>query len=347
MPFLPAGAPVRSLGLLVALATVGCDGPAGLVAGTNMQLTVEGLRPLDPSSEGTYELWMYPTAGAPLSAGRFRLPSDTRDDEPASIPFNLPLGSSARIAVTVEPPGDADGGPSSAELLSGWFDGRTARLTIEGSVTDGRPLQRAPGHHSLFTSSNNVELGYPSFENAGLWLFSISVAVNPHKTREVKLTPLSRGWLYEGWIVYRAGTANERWISYGKFRPDIHSLLTSRDNTGSGAFSGDEDFLISGVEDVPGEEWTTPRVAELLDLRMPYGFVLPLALDAVDAGTGEAVWHHAITIEPAWEENESLTTERPFVLRPYRNPIGAGGPGLPRRLVYLDNAPAAYIRAFR
>ena len=307
-----------------------------------MELVVRGLRPLDPATEGSFELWVHDAAGAVISAGRFIPPAE----EPAIVPFTLPIGSPARVTVTVEPPGDANDEPSAHRLLTGTFDGGSARLSIAGAVTDGRPLEADPGHHSLFTSSNNTRFGYPSEETAGLWLFSISTRVNKHGTREVRLTGLDRGWLYEGWIVYRPGTADETWISYGKYRPDHYSLLTSRDNTGSGVFSGDADFVNGGVESVPGDEWTTTEVAEQRGISLPDGFSVPLRLNVVSQ-SGEALWHHAITIEPAFDEDEAFTQERPFLLLPYRNAIGLGGPEVPRRIMYQHNDPAGEVRRAR
>jgi hypothetical protein len=319
-----------------------CSGaPTSLDSGTHMQLTMTGLAPLDPS-EGTYALWVYDASDEPTAVEALHLDAASADDG-ASIPFDLPIANPSRIAITVEPPGDSDARPSTSVILAGPFSGGRAHLTVEGSVTDGRPLEHDPGHHSLFTTSNNVELGYPSYENAGLWLFSVSVEINKHKTREVKLTPLRPGWTYEGWIVYRQGTPQELWIPYGKFRPDLDGLLTSRDNTGSGVFSGDADYVNAGVEDVPGNEWTTTRVADQLGLHMPGNLPLPLALDAVDSVTGEAVWHHVITIEPSFDYDEPLLTDRPFALRPYRNAIGKGGAGLPREILYQNNDPSAEV----
>ncbi|NIQ59473.1 MAG: hypothetical protein GWN71_40865, partial [Gammaproteobacteria bacterium] len=128
---------------------------------------------------------------------------------------------------------------------------------------------------------------------------------------------------------------------YGKFRPDEYQLLSSRDNTGSGPFSGDEDFRNSGIEDVPGDEWTTPREG----LTLPGGLTLPLELDAVDAATGEPLWTHVITIEPAFDEDEPLLGERPFLLQPYWNPIGPGLPHVPRVILFRDALPAGTVRA--
>jgi hypothetical protein len=164
---------------------------------------------------------------------------------------------------------------------------------------------------------------------------------NRHGTREVKLTPLRSAWVYEGWIVKQ--TEPQFWISYGKFRPDELSLLRSRDDSGAGPFSGDEDFRNAGVEDVPGEEWTTARVAAEIGITLPPALALPLALDAVDA-QGNALWHHVITIEPAYDEADGPLEGRPFVVRPYENAIGPGGPGDPRTIEFNPALPRASIR---
>jgi hypothetical protein len=328
------------------LAIAGCGGeggPTAVTAGSHLDVTFHGLRPLDAATEGSYEAWLTDQSGSVVSAGRFVLPAP--DASGASrVRLSVPSDGATRLTITVEPPNDHDAVPSRSELMAGTFSHGSAALSILGSVTDGRPLETDPGHHSLFTSSNNVELGYPSFENSGLWLFSISVLVNKHGTREVKVTPLQRGWTYEGWIVRRLGTPEEVWLPYGKFVPDRFGLLTSRDNEGSGVFSGDADYVNGGVEDVPGSEWTTTRVSSQLGLTVPGGLTLPLALDEVDPATGSAVWTHVITIEPIADEEEPLLTDRPFLLQPYRNPIGAGGPGVPREILYQHNDPRGDAR---
>ena len=317
-------------------AVVSCESPVSPRPGDLMRAEITGLRAPDPAAEGAFELWVLGSDGSATSAGR--VPADVSWD-PLVLEFEVPEGGAERVVLTLEPPGDDDGAPSRYEVLAGAFDGRRARLSLEEGVTDGRPFVPEPGHHSLFTSSNNYAEGYPSAENAGVWLFSIYVAVNPHGSREVHLTPLDRAWTYEGWIVYRPGSEDETWISYGKYRPDLYGLLTSRDNTGSGPFSGDEDFRNGGVEDVPGDEWT----ANPLGLDLPEQLALPLALDALDPVTGEALWHHAITVEPAFDETEPLTTERPFMIRPYSNPIGEGRPGDPRKILYRGGNPEGTV----
>lgn len=339
----------RAVGIavLLALPAAACGGdPAAPKAGEQVEITLAGLRPLNPATEGSFEVWVHGDAGEVASAGRPTIATGGPGSE-TRFTFTVPVPNARSISVTVEPPGDANGVPSEQVLLAGDFKGDRVELAIEGAVTDGRPLQADPGSHSLFTTSNNIELGYPSFENAGLWLFTLLPSKNKHQTREVHVTPLEKSWLYEGWIVRDYGTPGEIWVSYGKFRPDILGLLTSRDDTGSGPFSGDEDYLNGGVEDVPGGEWNTTRVADVLGFTMPGGLELPLALDAVDPVTGDAVWTHVITIEPSWDEGENLNLRRPFFLQPYRNPVGEGRPGDPRLIEFKGGMPSGEARLAR
>jgi hypothetical protein len=323
---------MRALACATHLACAACAGDAaGPAENAALVLEVEGLPALDPASEGSYALWIEAAGSARRAAVFNGGTAATR------IPFALPVARPVRAFITLEPAGDRDDVPSRFVFLEGSFEGARAELRLEGSVTNGQPLEAQPGAHSLFTSSNNVALGYPSFENAGLWLFNIFPSQNAHGTREVKLTPLRAAWTYEGWIVLRHGSTDAVWISYGKYRPDEHGLLTSRDNTGSGPFSGDVDYVNAGIEDVPGDEWTT----NLFELAVPDGLTLPLMLDAVDGG-GAAVWTHVITVEPAFDESEPLGEERPFVPL-YANPIGAGGPQMPRRILPVAAVPLGRI----
>jgi hypothetical protein len=66
-------------------------------------------------------------------------------------------------------------------------------------------------------------------------------------------------------------------------------------------------------------------------------------LDSVDA-TGKAMWHHVISIEPAFDLVEGPVEGKPFVVRPYENEIGVGGPGVPREILMVRQPPAARVR---
>ena len=325
----------RSVALVLGtLVLLSCgDDPAGPSLGETLELTIEGMEAV-PASAGRLHVWVV-SGGDTVAAGV--IPSGT--GAPAPFRFDSPVDRPEGVLVTLERPGVSPAAPGVSRLMAGTFRGRTASLAIEGMVTDGRPLQEFPGAHSLFTTSNNSE-GYPSAENAGLWLFTLTPSQNVHGTREVKVTPLRPGWTYEGWVVWQGDP--EVWINYGKFRPDELSLLSSRDDTGTGPFAGAEDYRNAGVEDVPGEEWTSSEIADQLGITLPGGFDLPLELDAVD-GQGNALWHHVITIEPAADLVEGPLEGEPFPLYIYENPIGPEGPGVPRTIVRISTGPSGRV----
>lgn len=315
------------------------DDPAGPGEGEEFEIVFEGLGRV-PRHHGAVTVWVHDAVDT-VPVGT--LPSGTDDESVAPFRFTMPLADAGGVFISVEPPSDPSPLPSASRLLAGRFDGRTADLDFDGVVTLSRPLEAHPGAHSLFTTSNNSE-GYPSAENAGLWLFTLTPSQNVHGTREVKVSQLRPGWTYEGWLVWQGPP--QVWISYGKFRPDEVGLLTSRDDTGTGPFAGAEDFRNAGVEDVPGEEWTSDEVARQLGITLPGGFDLPLALDSVDT-QGNALWHHVISIEPAFDLVEGPVEGEPFVLRPYENAIGAGGPGVPRTILLARQPPSARVAPAR
>ena len=329
--------PLTFLGA-VALAAVG-PSACGDGAGTGPSLADGAVLELhnvavpDPATEGQLEVWLFED-GIPRSAGRLSTGGERVEVTLAGV-----AGHPDSVLITLEPPGDVDASPSRYRLLRGVIQGARAELTVRQAVTNFHPLEATPGGHSLYTTSNNAWAGYPSLEDGGMWLFNMFPATNPTGERWVQLSQLKPEWVYEGWIVYRAGTAEEVWISYGKFRPDERGFLTSRDNTGSGPFSGDPDFRNAGVEEVPGDEWTTESPGHAL----PGGLQLPLDLNEVD-GTGTAVWHHRITIEPAFDESEPLGSEVPFFVRPYGNPIGEGDAHVPRFIEYFGTEPWGRLR---
>jgi len=319
-------------GALAAVTACGED-PTGPALGSRLEFTLEGMDGV-AAAAGQLQLWMI-RGGDTVSAGVI----PAAEGPLPAFGFDSPVDRPTGVLVTLERPGTPAARPGASRLMAGGFRGSAAMLTIEGLVTDGRPLQEFPGAHSLFTTSNNSE-GYPSAENAGLWLFTLTPAANVHGTREVKVTPLQPGWTYEGWVVWQGDP--KVWISYGKYRPDEFSLLSSRDDTGTGPFSGAEDFRNAGVEDVPGEEWTSTAIADQLGITLPGGFTVPLALDAVD-GSGSAMWHHVITIEPAADLVEGPLAGSPFPLHAYRNPIGPEGPGVPRTIVRISAGPVGRV----
>lgn len=323
-----AAGPAAFLAAGLACLGAGCgDGePSTAAAPAEVRLVLSGVRALDPTTEGRFEAWAIAATGPPVSLGQF----DWRGEP---VILELPAIAARAIEVTVEPPQDPDPGPSPQRLLAGTLQGGSATLTVEGALTQGAlALRAAPGQFTMFSPSDNAERGYPSFEESGVWLFNM----NPRGTQQndswVRLTQLQEGWVYEGWVVRDYGSPGAIWLSYGKFRPDQTGAVTHRDDTGWGPFSGVLDFRTSGEEEYPGDDW----IANPLGLPWPAGLSLPLNLREVTPG-GQQRWTHVITIEPAWNAGEAVTVERPFLVRPYRDPFGLGGPGEPRDITYRED----------
>lgn len=302
------------------LAWSGCDSadPLG-VQGTPLRLELDGLAAIDPDRTGVYEAWVVDRSGGAHSAGRF-------SGADAVVQLTTPISSGVRFMVTLEPPGDADDAPSPHVLLHGDLSRGGASLGIEGAVTAANlTLRESPGQWTVFTPSDNFEYGYPSNEHAGVWLFNSAPRETEQGDFYVRLSPLRDGWMYEGWIVRDFGTPGEVWLSYGKFRPSPDGTVDQRDHTGWGPFSGVDDYRTAGAENYPGDDW----VSNPFGYDIPGGLELPLDLREQDS-SGQFRWTHVITVEPAWELDEPLTSERPFVIRPYVDRFTDTGIGRPR-----------------
>ncbi len=287
-------------------------------------LALTGLPALDAAREGSCEAWIVDRAGQAHSAGRFA--------PAASVTLTLasPVADPASVIITVEPPLDTDAQPSAQRLLQGTFSGARASLSIIGAVTQGDlPLRDRPGQFTVFTPSDNAANGYPSHEEAGIWLFNMAPFDTPQSDMWVRLTQLRLGWLYEGWVVRDFGLPGAVWFSYGKFRPDQTGAVNARDDQGWGAFSGVLDFATEESEEFPGGDF----ISNPLDLPVPGNLSLPLNF-LEKTSTGASRWTHVITIEPSWNKGEALATERPFFLYPYSDSVGSSGPGVPRTITY-------------
>lgn len=304
----------------------GGDKPtAPLAAGGSITITLTGLAALDPAIEGQYEAWVVEGSGVQTSLGAL----DLRQ----SSVFTLvnPVDAPDALEITWERAGDADPRPSAHRILRGALHGSTlTTLSVVGTVTQGElALHQHPGQFTMFSPSDNAEHGYPSFEESGVWLFNMAPRGLPQNDMWVRLTQLQPGWVYEGWMVRDIDAPGAVWLSYGKFLPDASGTVNSRDDTGWGAFSGVTDFATAGEEEFPGDDW----ISNPLGYPLPVGLSLPLNLREKDA-QGIGRWTHVITIEPASDRGEPLTTERPFVIRPYRDVFGDGAPGSPRTITF-------------
>jgi hypothetical protein len=290
-------------------------GPGQLVLATSLPT-------LDATREGHYEAWVADASGSYRSVGRF--------GAGGTLTVANPVAGVVEVEVTLEPPGDLHARPSEQVLLRGRVQGNQAVLRYEGAITQGSlPLREAPGQFTMFTPSDNDIHGYPSNEEAGIWLFNMAPAQTAQKDYYVRVTPLERGWTYEGWMVRDISQASAIWLSYGKFVPDWTGALNQPDDTGWGPFSGVIDFRTARTEDFPGDDWLSNP------LHLPWRAELPLPLNLVEKDAqGRLRWTHVITIEPATDRGEPLTTERPFFMRPYTDPFGDLPPGAPRAITF-------------
>lgn len=338
-----------------ALACCACAGESTgppIHQSTPLELDLVNLARL-ADADGAYEAWVVDAEGGLHSAGRFQVTGRDSQRVVASSPISNPTD----IFITVQRPGDADGQPSMLKLIGGRVQAGAAPLDVNRYLTAGIPLEARPGTHVLFTPSDNVELGYPSNEDSGIWLFNIDPAVgvpdslNPHFY--LTFTPLTKGWAYEGWVVRDYGTPHEVWLSYGQFESDQFRKARSRDETGLGPFSGQIDYREAMAREVqfPGDDW----VANPLDLPVPGELQLPLDLNGCTADHatcdarrqewGPSRYTHVITIQP-WDDRATPPWQRrPFFVRPYRNPIGETDWQTPRVIDhYPDELPRGIAR---
>ena len=321
----PAALVAAGLAFLAA-ACSGGDGTGPDPDQPGLTLSLSGLRALDPVTEGSYEAWLIPASGQAVSAGKFTWAGGT-------VALANPGVDARSVEVTIEPPGDPSPAPSLQRLLAGALSGGRATLSVEGALTQGTlPLRRQPGQFTMFSPSDNAEHGYPSYEESGIWLFNMAPRETPQNDAWVRLTQLREGWVYEGWMVRDLGTSGAIWLSYGKFLPDQTGTVSHRDDTGWGPFSGVLDFLTAGEEEYPGDDW----ISNPLNLPLPNGITLPLDLREKDT-QGRGRWSHVITVEPAWNRGEPITSERPFLVAPYRDPFGDGAPGTARTITWRDD----------
>lgn len=325
----------------------GCGGgPAGPARGETLTIELDNV-----SSSGgaaTFEVLLIGPDGERASAGQIE-PTGTD----GSFELENPLGGVSRVVIAYTP-GSGAGASELVPMLGGEFGaGGRAELDIRGQVTagDSVDLEEEPGTHVLFTPSNNRDLGYPSYEDAGIWVFNIEAWDKParetcraevrHSDFFLDMAPLSSGWIYEGWVVRDYGTDSAVWLSYGKFQPDAFGKLNSQDNTGLGPFSGWEEYVdatFAREHCFPGDDW----VQNPFGLELPAGLEVPIDLNG-DADRGvESRWTNVVTIEPAFQAaaespeerpGASLTAE-PFLIRPYRNPIGEAGADVPRTIEF-------------
>lgn len=344
-------APVRHLLALPFLALLGvlaCDGgPSGPPSGETLTLELENVA-VPGGMQAGFEVVVVGPDGERAPAGEIA-PSGSG----GRFELENPLPAVEKVVVALSP----ETGPGKGELvpmLGGELgpDGR-AELDLRGQVTagDSVALEAEPGTHVLFTPSDNRDHGYPSYEDAGIWVFNIKARDKParescrqevrHSDFFLDMAPLANGWTYEGWVVRDHGTDDAVWLSYGKFQPDPFGKLNKQDNTGLGPFSGWQEFVdapFAKEHCFPGDDW----VKNPLGLELPAGLEVPLDLNGNAEQGVESRWTNVITVEPAFQARAESPEQdpaaplsaSPFPIRPYRNPIGEAGADEPRTIEF-------------
>jgi hypothetical protein len=310
------------MAVIAGVAACGGDSGPTSPSGLSQIVLATSLPAIDAARDGHYEAWVSDAGGRQVSLGRFTAGG--------TVTVANPVDVAVTVQVTLEPVGDTDDAPSEQVLLSGTINGSQAELRHEGAITQNSlPLRDSPGQFTMFSPSDNDSLGYPSNEESGVWLFNMAPGQTAQKDYYVRLTPLQQGWTYEGWMVRDVGQPNAIWLSYGKFVPDWTGALNAPDDTGWGPFSGVADFRRARLEDFPGDDWISNP------LGLPWREELPLPLNLREKNAQGALrWTHVITIEPATDRGEAISTERPFFLRPYVDSFGDLPPGVPRTITF-------------
>ena len=320
----------------------GSTGPEG--SPVPIRLSLENVPSADASTMDGYRYaaWVVKSDGTIRPAGVF----DPGSNGTATV--ESPVSSPEHVMVTVELDGEsAPEKPAQEKLLGGRFEGDSAVLTIARYLTAGVPLVEEPGSHTLFTPSNNGTYGepYPSEETAGLWVFNVA-GDTANSDFYVRMSTLSKGWEYEGWIVRDRGSDDECWLTYGKFRPDARGKLSGLDDLGYGPYSGRIQFMQDPTDwiDYPGGDW----VSNPHGYPAPCGLELPLDLNGQPEQGVPSPWTHVITIEPAQHEEDETgrspddignpMEREPFFLRPYRNPIGEAPHAEPRDIEFYPGS---------
>ena len=309
---------------IVVSAVAACSDDPTSATGTRIVVTFADLAALDPAAEGTYEGWVIDGAGVPHSTGTFVVGSS------ATYTFDLPIANPTMFVLTVEPPNDSDPLPSDQKLLGGVLGGSGATLTTLGFVSSSATADftTSPGTHVLLTPTTATAAD----DDGGIWLLNPPGA-GGGPTAAVSLPPLQSGWVYEGWVVYQPGTANQTAVSYGKYSPQSDGNLTGRDSDAAGPLSGAPGNLAAGPP-FPGGDFVASN-----GNTVPGGLTLPFDFNGDDVVIGDSEWMHVISIEPAFDVGEAQLSEVPFQLKPFGNPFGDGGPTDPRTIMALAPLP--------
>lgn len=340
--------------LAMTLAVAGCGGGEGGlgpdVGATPLTLSLQNLATLG-AAQGSYEAWVVDQQGTTHSLGRFAHDGG----QSRTLSLTSPVSNPVEILVSWEPPGDEDTELAGHPFIGGKVGGVVTELNYLGYLTTGLPFLESPGTHVLFTPSDNSELGYPSNEDGGIWLFELGGdTIDAGFWLDFRNADL--GWIYEGWMVFDYGLPSQVWLSYGKFNSDLDKKARTRDDSGLGPFSGQLNYLEALPHEIvmPGDDW----IANPHGYPVPGNLPLPLDLNGCPSmNCPETLWHgpsrftHVITMEPDSDVGEEPWLAEPFFIEVYKNPVGEGDPavkrvlelqedGLPRGVATLGGGPS-------
>ena len=95
--------------------------------------------------------------------------------------------------------------------------------SVRGALTRADlTLREHPGQFTMFTPSNNFNSGYPSHEDAGIWLFNVFPRETEQNDTWVRLSPLTPGWVYEGWMVRDIDAPGAIERDYDRYQIDLN-----------------------------------------------------------------------------------------------------------------------------
>ena len=274
--------PQGVFGILFAflLASAACSNeedslPTSEGAATNVQLTFNGLEPLE--SGFSYQAWVISYVYA-FPLGVFNIDQDgdivnMSGDTLLSGEFtiNLKLEDISGVIICIEPQDAMVASPSYTLILGGTVSEGQAALTVEDNLGIGISFDGASGKYILATPTDSIDTN----ENSGIWFLDMTTGVS---LNGFVLPEIPAGWDYEGWVILD-GT----YISTGKF-----SRFTTADD--SAYYSGP----VAGPP-FPGEDFLQ---------NAPEGLSFPVDL------TGASVM---ITVEPWYEYDDNQ--EEPFFIK--------------------------------
>ncbi len=155
-----------------------------------VRFTSNGLMPL---GEGHYEVWAIFPDDTKLSLGAFNFDQEGKTISLAGYRVNdftstRDLRDARKIAITIEPSGDKDPGPSGIIILVGDISGGRADLRFKAL-----DLSASSGHYILATPSAGGR-----DPTSGIWFLRKD---GDKLSAGLQLPSLVAGWKYEGWAV--------------------------------------------------------------------------------------------------------------------------------------------------